>query len=472
MRRRLVEYLEAIPSFRAANGRHLLFEHIRDQLSFVQIHDDLVPRLQWISLVDQCSRKPGGLSVLTGVMEFMAPDDPSLVEIASLTEQLEMLSGQFQLAELWDGLEERLLDVPIGDAQAIILHVARIDRLPGDCRDSWSGFRYLLGSTAPPGRALPPWVGFLELVRDQFDQTFNEQVRLRLRRISARLDRTSELEGIRSGFNARKPPLFKDGILVLSIHPNYLDPDEFTVSTARRWRGQRSSSPTEDSVVVNRKGLSGAVERLVRKAEAGWAEQATTLSLEFVLPLPLLNEPVEWWSKNSGIASSAPLAVHHPIVLRSLERAQGAFPRRTWRSRWQRLNDANSAGHMHVCARDSDLRQLEAVLSEDLCVGAILSAPPTAVPDQEIMAAFRVGIPIILWNRSGGVRGDVSELASDLCQDILRIPERLTELRKQSERLPAQERDAHPVRGISLLWDDADHAPDVSMADATTAGGS
>lgn len=460
----LVDRLIQIPALSTSPGRDVLREEIRRRLAYVDFLDHVPARVQLISLVQHCRRQPRDLSVLAAVVDFLAPGDPDGLEVHRLIEQLQALAAYPVLTSLWCDLRKGLEAIPLDEAQPLFMHVAgQLGTLPAHCQDTWSAFVHLFGVNPARGRVVPPWMEFLELVRQDVNPSLRARVRLAIRRLATQWDCTEELERVRYSYRRKTPRLLRSGVLVVVAQPEPQSPQSYTLFTIQQWDGVDLPPVRGESVSVARADLSSAVEAAVQAAEERWATQAADLRIEFVLPLQLLNEPVEWWSKDPRAEPPAPLGLYHSVVLRSLERLYRRSWQRVWRQRWDRLMDDSADRRVLVCdpTRQEHLRKLQADLLDDSYIGVVLSTPPHADPDeaQEIMVALRVGIPVILWHRSGHPTALIHDAVSDLCLELSKLPDRLALLRRELERLDSAERDSHPARELSLLWDDAHHAP-------------
>jgi hypothetical protein len=109
-------------------------------------------------------------------------------------------------------------------------------------------------------------------------------------------------------------------------------------------------------------------------------------------------------------------------------------------------------------ANDEDsLRRLETMLRLDHeCVGVVLTRPPNPRPTlpQEITVALRVGIPLIVWDRSDGPSQAAAALAG-LLDDVAKLPEAFAERRRQSQLQGSRDLSEDPVQRTSVLYDDA-----------------
>ena len=206
---------------------------------------------------------------------------------------------------------------------------------------------------------------------------------------------------------------------------------------------------------------------LTRMTEEDWAVGSAELRIEFVMPLPLLNEPVEWWPKDSRNPPTVPLALYHPIVVRSFERLRTPSWHRVWLRRWERLVQEPTTGRVLWSDpnRRDHLRRLEADLASDHgYVAVVLNEPPSAdiAHAQEIMVALRAGVPLIIWHRAGRVTPAVRQFMQEIVMPLEDVPDRIADLRRRIERLGPEQRDVHPGRELTVLWDNAYRTPEAA----------
>ncbi len=121
--------------------------------------------------------------------------------------------------------------------------------------------------------------------------------------------------------------------------------DEYLLSHWRQrrpgsWRPERGKDR-----IVALGDVEAAVEQLVESVEEDWSEQPGRPVLEFVLPLHMLNRPMEWLPSASHSPSATALCLDYPVALQSLERMGARRYHRRWRNRWQQL----AAGPRIVC---------------------------------------------------------------------------------------------------------------------------
>ncbi|WP_369809081.1 hypothetical protein [Nocardia sp. NRRL S-836] len=87
----------------------------------------------------------------------------------------------------------------------------------------------------------------------------------------------------------------------------------------------------------------------------GWAENASSISIEFILPKDLLNLPVEQWLGPAD-EIAMPIGIDYPVSLRSLERSWDKEKHRRWRRRSGYFQALLRAAAVRAPARAGDRR--------------------------------------------------------------------------------------------------------------------
>ena len=64
----------------------------------------------------------------------------------------------------------------------------------------------------------------------------------------------------------------------------------------------------------------------------------TPVAIEFLLPVGLINLPVEWFRTYGASTKPLPLCVDYPVVVRSLDRMRHDSRPRMWGVRWSALS--------------------------------------------------------------------------------------------------------------------------------------
>ncbi|MFE7271739.1 hypothetical protein [Streptomyces sp. NPDC057623] len=223
--------------------------------------------------------------------------------------------------------------------------------------------------------------------------------------------------------------------------------------------------------------LPERVKALVQEAETGWAYfWKEDLTLEFLLPRDLLDLPVENWTKEGFQGAEGALGEDHPVVLRSLERMERTDTHGRWAKRWDALV-SDSGGPVHWFPGDGGRGRL---LAAPQPVMVVLSDPPdsrlTGASADELAESLRAGVPIVVWDRRGGVdlafREELRELTSR--KGILRLPDAVRSLRIEAGgEDPGGGGSSTLGRHAALLWDDPYRLPGgrADAADSSAQGG-
>lgn len=156
----------------------------------------------------------------------------------------------------------------------------------------------------------------------------------------------------------------------------------------------------------------------------------------------------------------------YPVVVRSLERLRTPRWHRHWHQRWQQLRDAPTSSEVYWSqpAGADYFTRLETELKGDRRTVCLVLSEPPASPgggQQEVEAALRAGLPVIIWHRadcsSPAFREAVSSLVSDA--GLAELPTRAKELRHEALRLDPDLRIDHIGRHLTVLWDDPARRP-------------
>jgi vWA-MoxR associated protein C-terminal domain/vWA-MoxR associated protein middle region 0 len=355
-----------------------------------------------------------------------------------------------------DQLRETLGDVTVPQL-AILLARATGPGVPQPNGEpnAWQAVEYLLDFNAGPD-GLPPVTIFLELLAGQVggwlrvSLTQWNDAQARYLRLGPALDRLRA---------ADRPPIDLDLCLhlMILIEHDGLDPDRYLVSHWRQddpleWPPARGETRN-----VAFGELEWAVDDLVVSAEAAWSGHQGEAALEFVLPRALLNLPVDHWYRERLSGDPRPLALDYPIVIRSLERMMSQHWHRVWRNKWSMLTEDPTAARVHVVT-DAEAGQpyrIDRVLKDPHVVSIVLNrAPrPEGRSHDELGAALRAGLPVVLWTREEDGKEFVTRLAeSDVLNDL---PQRVLMARQDAVAGSDDERmGSKAVRGLVILWDD------------------
>jgi hypothetical protein len=204
---------------------------------------------------------------------------------------------------------------------------------------------------------------------------------------------------------------------------------------------------------------------------------ASNPMVEFVLPWPLLGQPVERWRLNGG---KKWIGHQFPVVVRSLDRPLSSFT--SWKNRWDKFcgPDAGVAVRDHIGwlhhgeatiprqavekGRVVSLNGRYGLITQWLeeaenCMTACLGLtfayrPDDQVGRESIVNAIDEGIPVLLWRRDNGDADALEALLENV--SIKDLPGQIYSWRRLTAScLP----DTDDVRyHVVLLWDDPSNA--------------
>jgi hypothetical protein len=252
--------------------------------------------------------------------------------------------------------------------------------------------------------------------------------------------------------------------LIIQIDPDPMDADQLLVSHWRQWdphewRPQRGHDMTiaASELEAEVDNLIGGLETMVgASADAAKTED---IAIEFVLPVELLNFPVQHLRKKA-LASAIPLAVHHPVVIRSLERLRTPRLHLAWRRKWARISGKQARPYWSRPSGADYFVRLATELTDQHVFSLILSEPPEPdnnVAHLEVATALQAGIPAIMWHRRDCSSPEFRDAVTTMVADgaLVQLPQRVAELRHQALRGGVAS-PSHPGWEIALLWDDPD----------------
>lgn len=467
----LVDVLEHTRLVRGQASRQLLLDQLRDRLGQFAVREHTELRLQVVELVRACTRLADGVHVLVEAVEHLEPGTDEV-------RQLRRLQDEWEVAEVlmeadWVELRPALETVYPEDLTVLCQRATR-HRLPGPpswCANAWQSLVHLAGQNAGP-EGVPPSMAFLSLLEDQVDDQVAHLIRRRNQRLAGQQGLTRQLDQIRAELKrGAEQPTDSTAYLVIQVEPR-LDPDgdedAYTLSSFRQWHGgDLLHSRQGESRQVRSHQLEREVEQLIDLMETEWSDRTGNVVVEFVLPWKLLNADVDWWRKEIDSERPIVLAMDYPVVVRSLERLRTPRWHRHWHQRWQQLRDAPTSSEVYWSqpAGADYFTRLETELKGDRrTVCLVLSEPPASPGEtgqQEVEAALRAGLPVIIWHRtdcsSPAFREAVSSLVSDA--GLAELPTRAKKLRHEALRLDPDLRIDHIGRHLTVLWDDPARRP-------------
>ncbi|MEV2234535.1 hypothetical protein AB0H69_39050 [Streptomyces phaeochromogenes] len=464
-------------------------------------------------LLREVMAHPDGLQVLGGVVSMLEGETR---DMARLRTAIALAEVPLFSASAWERLMTILGGLEVLDIAGVFRAALgdRPDPLPAHCAEPWSAVLHAATLNARPGQSLPCVLLVEQLTRyakGHQQQELREWAAEHRGRPGAYPGGVLEADSLPAAAGGKGdgprgrpsqdhgpmvpvpptppvPPPGHDGAnvwtpstwLLIRLRPLFYSEHE-GMRQLTYWC-QNGSSPHPYPVKggdleVDVADLPERVKSLVEEAETGWAYSCREdLALEFVLPRDLLDLPVESWAKEKFGNAEATLGKDHPVVLRSLERVEGRATHGRWAKRWDALRPG-CRGPVHWFPDEHSNR----LLSDPHPVMVVLSEPPGSQGSlssgiDELDASLRAGVPIVVWDRRGGIdaafRDELLELAS--CKGIHRLPDEVRSL-----RIAAGAGD--PTRGGSselghhaaLLWDDPYRLPGgrADAADSSAQGG-
>jgi hypothetical protein len=446
----------------AGAERDLFLQILAERLG-VDIKPQGRQRLQAVEIVRACLRQPGGLAELAGTVTLLAPGAAATEEVTRLVDtfavldllpppelkqarQLLALVGRTGVRDLWYAAagDAPLPTEPIDSAVAAFDHLTTVNARPDN---------------------LPPALAFVEFVAGHLERTPSPPADAGLAatlrnwndRQAQRFDMTASLLALRGRIAAEPPVAAAPACLVVQIEAKGIG-DRFMVSHWLQHRPGRWQPERGPNVEVGYAELEGTVEHLVDGAEAIWGAETGEPTIEFVLPIQLLNDAVDWWCRDAGGPHAVPFCLDYPVVLRSLERMRAPRWHRRWRNRWTVLVN-ESAGTYWGPERydDEELRRWNLALHADQKVASVaLAMPPARYAGSGHMLldmALRAGVPLIVWDRRERPAAEFLPAVSDLLRGpVAELPQRLRALRGDAAR--SGEAEAHLGRHLAVLCDD------------------
>lgn len=423
-----------------------------------------------LSVTRACAEVGDGLACLVRSVEYVEQESTTVAELWPLVDEWEAVDFfQVDLRGLRPVLQP-LISMDLS-ATARRASRSRVQELPAWCRTAWQVFLRLAGQNTPPGE-LAPSMAFLSLCAEWLVSEGSTEAAERLRRFNreqaGRLGAEALLADWQHAEFLQTEPSVVPAYLLIQFEPDRVEADRYYLSHWRQSDSEGWHPVRGETVHLRRDELPAAVEALIEETEERWADLRQPVFLEFVLPWELLNEPVEWWSRESDSPSPTPLTLDYPVVVRSLERLQRGAWHRPWRAKWRQLSErpADSRSHWsHPAQEGAYFFHLERELKEDLqAVCLVLSEPPgddSGAGRREVLAGLRAGVPAMIWHR-----GDCSDAAfRDALGDILEerslgsLEDRVRKWRNKALAAGPEAWDGHVGRHLAILLDDPDRKP-------------
>lgn len=478
---RLVDALLGAQLVREESGRQLLLDELRERLGELPMRTHTVLRLTVAEIVRVCAVRSDGVAELVVTVEHLEPGTAELMQLHRLRDEWEAVD-LLQPSD-WTVLRP-VLEQTSPKTLGLLCQQATGHRVAGPpvwCGNAWDVFVHLAGTNAEAD-GVPPNVLFLELLAREVGDDIAQHIHRRNREQAREYELTAALAQRRAAAEAEEISA-ATAYLVVQIEPD-LDPrpdeedspERYWVSHHRQWRGPEVwHSRLGPRRLVDADGLEGTIENIIDQMETEWSDRPGTVAVEFVLPWELLNAEVEWWRKETSSARPTVLAMDYPIVVRSLERLRTQRWHRYWHQRWDQLRRAPASsvvqvstpsGKDYLTRLDIDLR------SDERIVSLVLSEPPIhpgSPGQQEVEAAMRAGLPVVIWHRSDCTSSAFREAVDRLTADggLADLPQRTKQLRLDALRQEPELRDEHIGRHVTILWDDPERKPEPLSSPST-----
>ncbi|MEM7769093.1 MAG: trypsin-like peptidase domain-containing protein [Cyanobacteria bacterium P01_A01_bin.37] len=191
------------------------------------------------------------------------------------------------------------------------------------------------------------------------------------------------------------------------------------------------------------------------------------LTIEFFLPLPLINQAIEQCPIPVEYGFPAPLGIEERcphVVIRSQERLDFARGLKQWETKWNRLQDELHGPAIDAFVDGNELtpKRLQNALASALGL-KLTKKLPKASNQGEIGVLLATGTPAAVWIRCP----DSPHLAASLDTTILnccleRVPDEVFSLRRETSEL---DEDVSPLASselghhLSFLWEDFYRVP-------------
>lgn len=477
---RLVEALVKVPVLEDLAGRRMCvleaMDRLRQRLSVPESDDR---RLHVWSMVRAFAGVPEGWRHLARAVQYLAGYDlPSQAAVDLADPQLPPVleeSAQQELAKLLAEVDR----VTVPQLPELYRAAAgeHFGTLPDGVLTAWEAYR-LLAAINRPAYGAPPSARFLLELATALPAERGDPVRAWVSRQVRQtavdsLDAQRILEDARSRANEWREPAEHPAYVLIRLHPSTAAPDRVHVTcwanTGSAWEPRRRDDTTVAAADV-RRHVAGLLDR----EEARLRTHRGGVVVEFILPVSMVNEPVEEWSRLGvfgdrkpwpGELGGPPLGQDYTVVVRSLERIEALQLHRVWNERWEVLAAGTGGARAHRCRSEDGTRApgLYARLKEQpqVVLMALGSPPDEDSGRNELLTGLQAGLPVLIWSHTGPLAEHAHRVAEGA------LEERWNVLLGQMTRLriaPGTRDDsAEGSVGsrIAVLWDDPNRLPEI-----------
>ncbi|MFA1539808.1 VMAP-C domain-containing protein [Actinomadura monticuli] len=264
----------------------------------------------------------------------------------------------------------------------------------------------------------------------------------------------------------RAEPEPAENYLIIECAPDALEADRYLV-TAWLQVGREPGSTLrcgDEPLPLSR--IPELLERLLTSESSVIGRPSPDLTIEFLLPRALLDEPVEQAMINiAGFEHR--IGIRYPVIVRSLDRMRMAALHHEWRHKWDWLSGHSVDAPVCLLGQpgEYDKEELYSKLSGTSTAVLALAFPPWSRADDEPdehWVGLVAGVPVVAWCRDGRDPAQFArEVKGLLAADVMKLPRRAMDLRRQAlSGGLAGSGSGHLGLNLTLLFDDADRIPE------------
>jgi hypothetical protein len=470
LERGLVSALTSVDFMDRLDDRRMFVRELADAIGEgFSVAENPSARLHVIALVQACLRYRDGLRWLIQKLELYAPGQSGTIAAAGLTQSFQVLDVVPPAErEAVHDLLRQAEPVSPADLEAL-WYMATDDLSPlpeGRIRSARAAFDHLAGLNARPD-GLPRAIAFVEYLAARLTGDLAARVRQWTDAEAAALGLTAELDALRQAARGTPLPFVSEPCIVFLLEEHPLLSQWYLLShwvqhRPGHWQPRRG--PDHEVTLAD---AAQVVDEVLGQAEEAWGTHAGRVRVEFVLPLSLLNEPVEWWQSNLGSPGAMPLCLDYPVFVRSLDRMRKPRLHRFWRNRWEALAAAHLMKIHWILDGDADREAWNRELHADESITAVaLGRPPLPSlqgAEEQLWMALHAGVPVIIWDRRDRRPQDFPNLIATLAGGLpMILGDRIKDLRIQAALSGDAGIDGHAGHHITILWDDPGRLIDVS----------
>lgn len=450
-------------------------ERLRMRLSVPESDEK---KIHLVQMVRAFGAVPDGWRHLTDVVRHLADYDLPSTDAASyaaaVVRPVLAEPAKQELIGLLAGLDR----TTVPELSSIYQDVAgeHFGPLPSGVQTAWEAHQ-LLAHTNRPAQGAPRPVRFLQELATVLTPERGDPIRIWVnRQVRGAADDERAAQHIlddsrrRTGRWREKPR--EPAYLLIRLFPSSGAPEQVHVTcwtnTGSAWEPRRRDDQSVSSAEVRRH-----VAALVDREEARLRTHRGGVVLEFILPLSMINTPVQEWSRLGALEDElwdgdlgGPLFWQdYTVVVRSMERIEAQQLHRVWNERWEVLAAEGTEARAHRCRPGDGARkqQLYTGLKQDPAVVLLeLGSPPDGEHGRsELVTGLRAGLPVFLWHHSGSLADHAHAVLDGALQG------RVTECLDHVTRLrftPGRGDDGYEIfdgSRIAILWDDPNRLPEV-----------